>query len=223
MDKIKTYKSFNHEITDIDEKGIVLVAVNRFGNIDSQKDRSMPGSFDYTIKNNIENIHWYKNHDDNEEPGIIKRLFTDEKYLIAELKFNLDKEFSRNLYSDYRFKQANGKTVRHSIGVTAMNFTMDKDIRNVTEWKLWEVSSLTKWPANFDTPTLSVKSDNQNDLLQELTVYVDWIKEKGLHTDEFIRGFEQILDSLKKGASIQNLTAGNEVKGLDFNYLLSKI
>jgi hypothetical protein len=196
---MKTNKIYKSLIQDIDEKGIVIVAVNAFGNVDAQKDRSLKGSFDKTIKENIENIYWYKNHDDNEEPGIIKRIYPDDRYLMAELKFNLEKEFSRNLYSDYRFKQENGKTVRHSIGVSAIQFKDNGGIRDVAEWKLWEVSSLTKWPANFETPTLAIKSmSNIQEILTELEFYVNWIKDKGLHTDEFIIGFEKIYTGLRE-------------------------
>jgi HK97 family phage prohead protease len=233
MERVKQTKIYKSQISDITDKGSVIVAVNAFGNVDAQKDRSLKGSFDKTISENIDNIYWYKNHDDNEEPGVIKRLFTDDRYLMAELKFNLDKEFSRNLYSDYQFKQANGKTVRHSIGVTALQFKDNSGIRDVSEWKLWEVSSLTKWPANFETPTLSIKSlQNVNDILQELTEYVDWIKEKGLHTDEFIIGFDNILTGLRqqikapdKGepAQLAAKTEINPIIEIDYNYLLTKI
>lgn len=228
MERIKQQKVYKSQISDINDKGTVIVAVNAFGNVDEQKDRSLWGSFDKTIKENIQNIYWYKNHDDNEEPGIIKKLFVDEKYLMAELKFNLDKEFSRNLYSDYRFKQENGSTVRHSIGVTAMQWKDNGGIRDVAEWKLWEVSSLTKWPANFETPTLSIKSLNKNtsELLGELEVYVNWIKEKGLHTDEFIRGFEKIFAGLRDQikAPDRGQPAEPAAKStIDFNYLLTKI
>jgi hypothetical protein len=273
MKQNKTYKSL---IQDIDEKGIVIVAVNAFGNVDAQMDRSLKGSFDRTIKENIENIYWYKNHDDNEEPGIIKRLFTDDSYLMAELKFNLDKEFSRNLYSDYRFKQEHGKTVRHSIGVEAKRFKDNGGVRDVQEWKLFEVSSLTKWPANFNTPTLSVKNmpsidlvdyfnnnlrgvvknmdaftkavndshlmsdmaisneikNNANKLsneiiLAEIETYLNWIVEKGLHTDEFIKGFEKIYTGLRDqiktpdtGETPADLQLSNQI---DIDYLLNKI
>jgi len=225
MKQNKTYKSL---IQDIDEKGIVIVAVNAFGNVDAQKDRSLKGSFDKTIRENIENIYWYKNHDDNEEPGIIKRLFTDDRYLMAELKFNLDKEFSRNLYSDYRFKQEHGKTVRHSIGVSAIQHKDNNGIRDVQEWKLWEVSSLTKWPANFETPTLSVKNMSSIDnIMDDLETYLNWIVEKGLHTDEFIKGFEKIYTGLRdkiKAPDTNEQPADRQLSSdIDFNYLLNKI
>ena len=228
MERIKQNKIFKSQITDIDEKGIVIVAVNAFGNVDAQKDRSLFGSFDKTIKENIDNIYWYKNHDDNEEPGIIKRLFVDEKYLMAELKFNLDKEFSRNLYSDYKFKMDNGKTVRHSIGVTALQHKDNAGVRDVSEWKLWEVSSLTKWPANFETPTLSIKSleKNPNEALEEIELYLNWIKEKGLHTEEFITGFEKLYAGLRDMIKAPDLGQPVELAAkqeIDYNYLISKI
>lgn len=227
MERIKQTKIYKSQITDLNESGIVTVAVNAFGNVDAQKDRSLKGSFDKTITENVDNIYWYKNHDDNEEPGIIKRLFTDDRYLMAELKFNLDKEFSRNLYSDYKFKQANGKTVRHSIGVTAIQFKDNSGIRDVSEWKLWEVSSLTKWPANFETPTLSIKSmTNVQDCIDEMTIYVDWIKEKGLHTDEFIIAMDNILAGLRTQVKAPDRGEPAELAAktdIDYTYLLTKI
>jgi hypothetical protein len=227
MERTKQHKIFKSAIQDITSKGEVIVAVNAFGNVDAQKDRSLKGSFDKTIKENIDNIYWYKNHDDNEEPGIIKRLYTSDSFLEAELKFNLEKEFSRNLYSDYQFKQANNKTVRHSIGVTAIQAKDNAGIRDVMEWKLWEVSSLTKWPANFETPTLSIKSLNQNtsELLDELEIYVNWIKEKGLHTDEFIQGFEKIYTGLRQQIKAPDTgePAKLAAKQIDYSYLLKKL
>lgn len=200
MERTKTFKIYKSAIKELDEKGMALVAVNAFGNVDQQKDRSLSGSFDKTIRENIDNIYWYKNHDTNENPGIIKSLFPDERYLMAELKFNLDKEFSRNLYSDYKFFMENGKTLKHSIGVSAIQYKDNKGIRDVSEWKLFEVSSLTKWPANEDTPTLAIKSLEENsfsEYMDELEKYVKWIVEKGLHTDEFIKEFEQKYTGLK--------------------------
>lgn len=189
----KQYKSTIKSIDD--KKGIVVVAANAFNNVDSQKDISAPGSFAKTIEN-IKNIYWYKNHDTYETLGIINKLWEDDLFLNAELKFNLDKDISKNMYSDYKFFQDHDNEIKHSVGVTAM---MDKvewqeDIRLVKEWKLWEISSLTMWPANELAGTHAVKSIQDIETIQK---YYEWMSSKGLHTDEFIRQTETLLIKLK--------------------------
>lgn len=225
--QVRFNKIHKSQIFDATTKGEVTVAVNAFGKIDEQKDVSLPSSFDVTIRQNFENIYWYKNHDDSEEPGIIKKLYTDNNYLIADLKFNLDKEFSRNLYSDYIFKKENNKTMRHSCGLTALNWQKKNDIREVSEWKLWEVSSLTKWPANFDTPTLAIKSlGSESKILKELESYFNWIALKGLHTDKFIDEVEMLLRILRDQIKTNDGDKPAEIQlvnNINYDYLLTKL
>ena len=53
-----------------------------------------------------------------------------------------------------------GKQMEHSIGVNAIKAMENKDtgIREVSEWKLWEVSTLPAWGANELAGTISIKS-----------------------------------------------------------------
>lgn len=193
------HKIYKSSVNDINNKGEVIIAINAIGNVDNQKDRSMPGSFNKTISEGINNIFWYKNHNSDEVLGVPLRLWEENNYVNAHAKFNLDKQFSRDMYSDYKFFQENGKTIKHSVGVSAINFKMDKDIRNVSEWKLWEFSSLTKWPANEDTPTHAIKSmENINQMFDEFDLYLDWIKSKGLYTDEYIERMIKFSDKLNQ-------------------------
>ena len=193
----KIYKQYKSRIKSIDEtKGVVVVAANAFNNIDAQNDISVPGSFSKTIEN-IKNIYWYKNHDTNETLGVITRLWEDDLFLNAEMKFNLDKEISKNMYSDYRFFQEHANEIKHSVGVSAIPDKVEfrDDIRLVKEWKLWEVSSLTKWPANELAGTHAVKTIED---MENIQMYFDWMSSKGLHTDEFIRQTENLLETLKE-------------------------
>ena len=54
-EKIKSLQ-YKTKANDVDEKGIVTVAVNGIGVKDSQNDISMPGSFNKTLKENIGRI-----------------------------------------------------------------------------------------------------------------------------------------------------------------------
>ena len=51
-EKIKSLQ-YKTKANDVDEKGIVTVAVNGIGVKDSQNDISMPGSFNKTLKNRL--------------------------------------------------------------------------------------------------------------------------------------------------------------------------
>ena len=196
------HKQLKSRIKSIDEtKGVVVVAANAFNNVDSQGDVSMPGSFAKTIEN-IKNIYWYKNHDTDETLGIIQRLWEDDSFLNAEMKFNLDKEMSRNMYSDYRFFQEHNNEIKHSVGVSVIPDKVEylNEIRQVKEWKLWEISSLTKWPANALAGTHEVKTMQDVTNLQQ---YYDWMSSKGLHTDEFILQAETLLKELRDELQLQ--------------------
>ena len=60
-EKIKSLQ-YKTKANDVDEKGIVTVAVNGIGVKDSQNDISMPGSFNKTLKENIGRMRWFLNH-----------------------------------------------------------------------------------------------------------------------------------------------------------------
>jgi phage head maturation protease len=220
----KIYKSI---VEETNTKGEVIIAINAIGNIDKQNDRSMSGSFNKTISEGLKNIFWYKNHDSNEVLGVPKRLWEDNIYLNAQAKFNLDKEFSRNMYSDYKFFQENGQTIKHSVGVTAIKFDMNKDIRDVKEWKLWEFSSLTKWPANDETPTHSIKSFDEielNEILKNIETYLTWISQKGIHTDEHIlqvEKFDQQIKTIISGLPLKAQAETEPLKALNLDYLIN--
>ena len=52
-----------------------------------------------------------------------------------------------------------GKQMEHSVGVNAIKYELDNEnsVRKVSEWKLWEVSTLTAWGANDRALSVSVK------------------------------------------------------------------
>ena len=55
---------------DVDEKGVVTVAVNGIGVKDSQDDISMPGSFNKTLKENFNRMRWFLNHRTDQLLGV---------------------------------------------------------------------------------------------------------------------------------------------------------
>lgn len=61
---------YKTKANDVDEKGIVTVAVNGIGVKDSQNDVSMPGSFNKTLKENIGRMRWFLNHRTDQLLGV---------------------------------------------------------------------------------------------------------------------------------------------------------
>jgi len=194
-------KEYNSIVKDITKKGEVVIMANAFNNIDSQKDVSLPGSFKKTIKENFKNIYWFKNHNSDETLGVIKKLWETDQFLNSEMKFNLDKQIAKDMYSDYQFFAENDRMVKHSVGLSTIDgkYEIKNGIRYVKEWKLWEISSLTKWAANDLAGTASIKNIeniNINETLKNLNIYYEWMSKKGIHSDEHILRIEKNIKNL---------------------------
>lgn len=190
---MKQYKDFNSQIKDLDEKGRVLVAANAIGNVDSDNDISKEGSFDKTLREGFKRVKWLLNHGDI-LLGVPIEGKQNGKYLEMLGQLNMKKQISRDIYEDYKLYAEHGKTLEHSIGVNAIKWSMKDDVREVTEWKLWEYSTLTRWGANEDTPMLGIKEAKSNeDALQML----DLMLRKGKYSDERFNLIENKIKELK--------------------------
>ena len=188
------FKNFKSQIKDVSQKGQVVIAANAFGNIDSQGDISMQGSFSKTLSENFDRLKWFLNHDTTQLLGVPIQGVETPQYLQITGQLNLNKDLGRNIYEDYKLYAEYGKTLEHSIGVDPIKFTIENSIRKVTEWKLWEFSTLTAWGANPDTPMLAIKSEN--DLLDQL----EWLNLsliKGNFTDEKFKEIESQIINIK--------------------------
>jgi HK97 family phage prohead protease len=182
-------------VVDLDGSGIITVAANAFGNIDSDRDISMPGSFSRTIKENFSRLKWFLNHDRSQLLGVPLEAKETSDFLQVRGQLNMKKQIGRDTYEDYRLYAENGLSLEHSIGVDAIKFIDDRenDVRKVTEWKWWEYSTLTSWGANERTPMLEMKS---MDLLPDLA-FLELKMKKGNYTDETFIGIERSIAQIK--------------------------
>lgn len=157
------HKVFSTKADALETKGRVLIAVNAFGNTDSDNDISAPGSFKKTLKESFNRVRWFLNHDVTILLGVPVKGYEDANYLIMEAQFNLEKQIARDTYEDYKLYAEYGKSLEHSVGLEPIKYTIDqtKVVRTVTEWKLWEFSTLTHWGSNSNTPMLGIKSADQ--------------------------------------------------------------
>jgi HK97 family phage prohead protease len=187
------YKNLSSQVKDVDKQGRIVVAANAFGNVDSDSDVSMTGSFTKTIKENFTRLRWFLNHDRTKLLGVPLEGIETPQYLQITGQLNLNKEIGRDIYEDYKLYAEYGKSLEHSIGVDPIKYQDDQGIRKVTEWKLWEYSTLTSWGANERTPMINLKNHNP-------AATIDWLElilKKGNYTDEKCIAIETQLESLK--------------------------
>lgn len=197
-----SFKNFECPIEDLDEKGVVTVYGNAFNNKDSDGDVSAYGSFDKTIQENGQRIKHFLNHDPRLLVGVPLSFTPDTKGLLMRSKLNLNKSLGKDLYEDYKLYKENGKSLEHSIGYSVMNRdTKDKSI--ITEYKLWEVSSLTSFGANPLTPLVDLKS--QDGTVNQAEIIIWLTKMYNLpHSDTRLIAVENILKSLTKEPSLND-------------------
>lgn len=153
-------KIYETKAADADEKGRVKIAVNAFNNTDSDGDISLPGSFKKTLKEHFNRVRWFLDHDTTKLLGVPIAGYETAEYLVMEAQFNMNVQLSRDIYEFYKLYAEHGKTLEHSVGLQAVKYSIDQTTftRTVSEWKLWEFSTLQSWGANDNTPLLDIKS-----------------------------------------------------------------
>ena len=95
-EKIKSLQ-YRTKANDVDEKGIVTVAVNGIGVKDSQGDISMPGSFRKTLKENLARMRWFLNHRTDQLLGVPLSGKEEDGNLIMVGQLNLEKQIGRDI------------------------------------------------------------------------------------------------------------------------------
>lgn len=187
-------KSFwNCTVKDIDQKGQVVIAANAFDNEDADGDISAPGSFQKTLKEHFKRTRWFYNHDKSILLGVPIEGVEEYPYLKMTGRLNLEKQISRDVYSDYKLYAEYGKSLEHSVGVNPVQRD-SKDRKRVMEWKLWEYSTLSSWGANSNTPMLGIKS------IKDMREAIDWLDimlRKGDYTDERFKQIELQIKNIR--------------------------
>lgn len=187
---------YKTKANDLDEeKGIVTVAVNGIGIVDSQNDISMPGSFNKTLKENIGRMKWFLNHDTTQLLGVPLEGEEKDGNLVMVGQLNLAKQIGRDTLEDYKLYASAGRTLEHSIGVQAVKRDPE-DKRKVLEWKMWEYSTLTSWGSNPQTFLVGIKNDDPATVRDNIEFIRRALKMR--YTDERLKQYEMRLDMLNK-------------------------
>ena len=180
---------------DVDEKGIVTVAVNGIGIEDAQGDISTKGSFNKTLKENFSRTKWLWNHDVKQLLGCPIEGREEDGNLVMVGAINLKKQLGLETFEDYKLFAEHGKTLEHSVGVKAIKRDeINKSI--VKEWFLGEYSTLTHWGANPKTFLMDIKSLSGDDLNQHLEMMRAALNKR--YSDDKLKALESNLDIIQK-------------------------
>lgn len=152
------FKQLSYELKDFDEtKGVVVAYANAYNNTDSDGDISAIGSFNKSVQDNFKRIRVLKDHNPTISLGVPLSINTTDPYgLLTESKFNLNKEVSRDMFTDIKLMNDEGLNAELSIGYKVMQ----RDVKNkniITEYKLMEYSFLSSWAANELATVQSIK------------------------------------------------------------------
>lgn len=196
MNEMKKSLVYQTKANDVDEKGVVTIAVNGIGIEDSQKDISMPGSFDITLMEDMGRMRHFLNHDVTQLLGVPLSGQEKDGNLIMVSKLNLDKQIGRDIYSDYKLYAENNRTLEHSIGVQAKKRDSE-DKRKVLQWKMFEFSTLTHWGANPQTFLVGLKSATQDQVKEAIEFVRKAFVMRG-YSDERLKNYDMELELLLK-------------------------
>lgn len=174
MKDVFSYKDFDVvterpiQVKDVDgKKGIVTGYFANFDTVDSDGDIIKKGAFVKTISEygpsaRKPRIKHLLNHDPSQPLGVITELKEDNYGLYYESQLG-----THDLGVNFVKMVESGLVTEHSIGYRTMKFNQVKPwsewkegdtMRELTELKLWEGSSLTAWGANPNTPLTGLKA-----------------------------------------------------------------
>lgn len=166
------YKNASVPFKDMDDQtGFLIGYANIYSVKDLVGDISNPASFVKTVSERKSKIKIYKNHDNNLLVGVPQELNPyDPVGLHLTAKMLMDTQLGRDTYHESKFLVENGFESGFSIGgyISKRN---QKNRSEVMEYKLDEVSVLTKEQANSGSMVQIVKSIQE---LDELTQDAFW-------------------------------------------------
>jgi len=163
------FKQFSYELKDFDEKqGIVKAYANAYDFKDSDGDISAKGSFNKSVGDNRKRIRVLKDHIPTVSLGIPLEFDTADNYgLLTTTKFNLQKEVSRDMFTDIQLLKEHGLNAELSIGYEVVKRD-EKNRSIITEYKLWEYSFLSSWAANELSTVQDIKNIKSHYGIMEL-------------------------------------------------------
>ena len=213
MKEVK-YKQNDLTLKNFDSKeGIVEFYFASFGTLDSDGDVITENAYKKTLEESTSNTHksrikHFKNHNPEQCCGVIKNFYTDDKGVVA-----VSQIAKTQLGVDTLIEYEAGIITEHSQGFQIVNEKFDEmeGVNVITEIKLWEVSSLTHWGANKNTPMVSVKSAKDIlSLMQKMNQILHKSNISDERGEELLKAYDELGETLKSLTQPSNDTTEAE-------------
>jgi hypothetical protein len=189
------FKSLVSEVVDVAEKGVVTIAISAFNNEDHGGDIARKGAFQRTFKEGINRIKHYLDHRLSyaANVGLPIKMYETGTHAVVESALNLEKQISRDLFSDYKFYKEHGRTLEHSYGYdTVKGLKRASRGEELLEVRVWEYSTVGLG-MNPDTPMLDVKSFEVSELESYLRKF-DVSNSRGKEIENIIKQIKGITE-----------------------------
>ena len=209
------YKSAPINLQGGDNDGYLIGYANIYNEKDLQGDISAPTSFIKTVSERKAKIKIYRNHDSNQFVGVPIDMKADDPVgLHITAKMLLDTQLGRDTYAESKFLVENGFESGFSIG----GWVLQRDKMNksiVTEYKLSEISVLTKEQANAKSMVSMIKSFQQEEQLKVEEFWNAIIKAYNTNfSDNILKSLETFLTLAEKPEIIKSTTLIDEPTNL---------
>ena len=209
------YKSAPINLQGGDNDGYLIGYANIYNEKDLQGDISAPTSFIKTVSERKAKIKIYRNHDSNQFVGVPMDMKADDPVgLHITAKMLLDTQLGRDTYAESKFLVENGFESGFSIG----GWVLQRDKTNksiVTEYKLSEISVLTKEQANAKSMVSMIKSFQQEEQLKVDEFWNAITKAYNTNfSDNILKSLETFLTLAKKPENLDSTTLIEEPTNL---------
>ena len=201
------YKSAPINLQGGDNDGYLIGYANIYNEKDLQGDISAPTSFIKTVSERKAKIKIYRNHDSNQFVGVPMDMKADDPVgLHITAKMLLDTQLGRDTYAESKFLVENGFESGFSIG----GWVLQRDKVNksiVTEYKLSEISVLTKEQANAKSMVSMIKSFQEQEQLKVEEFWNAIIKAYDTNfSDNILKSLETFLTLAEKPEVTESTT-----------------
>jgi hypothetical protein len=160
MQNVIEYKETSFELKDIDKSSRVMIgAYAAYNNEDSHKDIGRKGMFTKSWNENSMRIKHFLNHDVTKPVGKVTRFWEDEKNAFYESKIG-----THAFGNDVLEMAESGLLTEHSYGYKVIKSNKTNvGGRELIEVKLMEISNMTGWGSNPNTPLISYQKSMLED------------------------------------------------------------
>ena len=212
-------KHISDQVKDLDHKeGVVIAYANNYGNVDSDRQMSMHGSFRKTVKEHYKKIRVFKDHKREIKLGEPMHIDAEDGVgLLTTTKFNMNKEVSRDMFTDIELALELNRDVDMSVGVIPIKTERAEGYEKVHEWKLKEYSFLSSWGANEMSTVQQIK---QGKPIEEIIFLIEKAYDLD-YSDSRLTEIENILKTLTAAKSTANGADDNHSDPLTELYKLN--